>query len=1069
MAPPILDDPRLPHLALNSLNTNQNQPPYIMNPCPSKLLRGSLLLGSLFAFSTVAQAQATDASDETTADEVITLSVFEVNAESDVGYVAENTLSGSRLNARLADTPAAINVFTEEFILDVAANSLEELVQYDTNVQLDSFEAQGAVNSGTFNSATPNQRNSFRSRGLGGGYSRDFYNWYAPQDSYNIDRVDFSKGPNGVLFGIGAIGGTLNASTKRALLTQNRGRLELQAGSWDLFRAALDYNAAVVDDKLAFRLNFLDHNQDGYRYHTWHDKDRLTLSAAFKPFEKTTIRASFEQGEDFRSNQRPFGVQDTVSEWIAAGSPLSDYNNGRAAGQARDGLGARNANGYYSFIDEFGSRAVFNQARGGTTTQFNDLSTDPDFRAYHNGRRFFDDVNLFGDLATSDRIAAGGPDTWAKNEWDNLQVAWEQRLTQNLQFELSYFYEELDTDGQNPGGNNLDADPNPILSDGGTNRPFNNPYGDNPYAGQFFIENVWRTVTNSWQQDSIRATLAYDLDFTEKADGRLADILGRHQIALMAEQHNQHIISENTFEVFDYETRLLLPGTNNNAPENGRNRIRRRNYVEYGDWANFHTGRFPTSFDVDLPQFGVTGRTNFVPTGTNAIANDHIDNDIYMGAIQSFFWDGRFVTTFGYRTDSVLYDEAESVRDAPQFTGGPEDIDGDGEQYEWVLLTDQRKYTDIDVSSQSAGGVFHVNENLRLFYNQSSGINLPGLNHQVAPNGDIAPGQSAESKDYGFTFSLFGDKFSGSVLRYEAEEKDRFFFQTFGVGGMAANSLEILQRTLDSSGNPLITQEDVDARTPRFNGSLGDGDASGYEFRIVGNPTPNLTLVFGYSKSERTLSNAFRDLEAYVNDQADYYNSVLATVGATINDVETSDGQSLLNEDRDPPETIADEVDRVYSNLITNRAVRSFGFGEAPEKVSSTINYTFRDGPLNGFSLGGTVRWRGKVEMEQVLDYDDLNGNFQINPGELNLDADGNPVRLDVLHGDDQLQVDLMARYRFKQIFGTKTDMDLQLNVFNVTGNDGILPQRLTNSYMDVRQYTYVKPTSWRLTARFRF
>ena len=45
---------------------------------------------------------------------VVELSPFEVNTSRDVGYAAENTLAGSRLNARLRDTAGSVSVFTKE-------------------------------------------------------------------------------------------------------------------------------------------------------------------------------------------------------------------------------------------------------------------------------------------------------------------------------------------------------------------------------------------------------------------------------------------------------------------------------------------------------------------------------------------------------------------------------------------------------------------------------------------------------------------------------------------------------------------------------------------------------------------------------------------------------------------------------------------------------------------------------------------------------------------------------------------------------------------------------------------
>src|SRR5215213_8494717 len=54
-----------------------------------------------------------------TDEAVVVLTPFTVDTTKDRGYQAENTLSGSRLNSSLADTPASVSVFTKEFLQDV--------------------------------------------------------------------------------------------------------------------------------------------------------------------------------------------------------------------------------------------------------------------------------------------------------------------------------------------------------------------------------------------------------------------------------------------------------------------------------------------------------------------------------------------------------------------------------------------------------------------------------------------------------------------------------------------------------------------------------------------------------------------------------------------------------------------------------------------------------------------------------------------------------------------------------------------------------------------------------------
>ena len=93
---------------------------------PPRLLRlfavASLVLlsppvGPLLAQSVPATASSTSAAPATTSspnpDDAVVLSPFQVNAGSEQGYLATQTLSGARLKTDLKDIGSALTVFTE--------------------------------------------------------------------------------------------------------------------------------------------------------------------------------------------------------------------------------------------------------------------------------------------------------------------------------------------------------------------------------------------------------------------------------------------------------------------------------------------------------------------------------------------------------------------------------------------------------------------------------------------------------------------------------------------------------------------------------------------------------------------------------------------------------------------------------------------------------------------------------------------------------------------------------------------------------------------------------------------
>src|SRR5436190_550015 len=76
-------------------------------------------------------------------DGVVEMSPFSVNTSRDVGYQAENTLAGSRLNTPLRDTASSVSVFTKEFLDDVGITDLSHLLEYTVNSEMDT-NSQGA-------------------------------------------------------------------------------------------------------------------------------------------------------------------------------------------------------------------------------------------------------------------------------------------------------------------------------------------------------------------------------------------------------------------------------------------------------------------------------------------------------------------------------------------------------------------------------------------------------------------------------------------------------------------------------------------------------------------------------------------------------------------------------------------------------------------------------------------------------------------------------------------------------------------------------------------------------------
>ncbi|HLP08405.1 MAG TPA: TonB-dependent receptor plug domain-containing protein [Opitutaceae bacterium] len=267
-----------------------------------------------------AQAAATDSvKPETTEteDEAIVLSPFVVTAEEDTGYAANATAVGGRVRTDLKDIASAISVVTTQFLSDTKANDNQSLLKYTTNTEVGGIYGNYAGVGNTFINGSGESALNFlrpngntRVRGLDSAdNTRDLIKTDIPWNGFNVGRVDFQRGPNSILFGIGSPAGIINASTNTAVLGKNSGSVESQIGSFGSFRQSLDANYVLVPDTLAIRLDAVyDHQL--YRQKPAFNKNRaIFVAMRWDPklfgdnsSARTSIRANYEKG-DVKANR----------------------------------------------------------------------------------------------------------------------------------------------------------------------------------------------------------------------------------------------------------------------------------------------------------------------------------------------------------------------------------------------------------------------------------------------------------------------------------------------------------------------------------------------------------------------------------------------------------------------------------------------------------------------------------------------------------------------------------------------------------------------------------------------
>ena len=301
-----------------------------MHHLPRELLACLLSLGLGFGLTArvIAQVAPSPASTQRgTAPEErpVVLSPFTVTSEQDEGYVATNSLAGSRLNTRLADTPASISVMTKDFINDIAAISVTGAMEYAVNAGNDLNGGNTSNRGDTGNGLIANDFN-FQVRGYRQAtQTRDYFRTVLDGDTYNIERIDVARGPNSLLFGVGGPSGVINTTTKQADPTKDFGSIVTRIGSFGMQRATLDVNQGLLNGKFGARVHLLYQQADGYHDFESDDQKRGALAFTWKPTDSTTIRVNGEKGAIHQNRVRPWTAVDNYSRWRDQGSPLFAY------------------------------------------------------------------------------------------------------------------------------------------------------------------------------------------------------------------------------------------------------------------------------------------------------------------------------------------------------------------------------------------------------------------------------------------------------------------------------------------------------------------------------------------------------------------------------------------------------------------------------------------------------------------------------------------------------------------------------------------------------------------------
>lgn len=794
--------------------------------------------------------------------QLVELTPFEVRTDRDEGYLANNTLSGSRLNTALKDTPASINVFTKEFMQDIGAFNLDDVLQYGMNLQFDRDDAGGFGDSPNGNN-TVGSFQGYRVRGVNISLARNYFtSGGLPRDTFNVERVEQSRGPNSVLFGIGSAGGVVNISNKEGIIGRSFQNIRASAGSYGSWRTELDINQSL-SNKIAARLNLVRYRAGTYRLFQDGEGYAGHLALKYRVLPRVEIRGELERGHLRDNSPRNTALLDFNSYWLAAGRPLLSPTDPIPTGRGA-AIGARLS------ATTNGASLRFIQNPGETTgrlvTMANQIVTNGDNIPVQDDNLVVPQINTQG--PTADRIA----NYTTGSAFVNVEL-----VKNAVYVEAAFNHEQLSrpVNYNATQSERFRGDPNTTLP--GT-------LGPNPYAGAFFTETNWQIYDNRSRADRGRVSISAEHDFGK---------WGMYRAAVLGEMEQRWSINSTFLEV--YAGRPF-----NSVPENAANQVIRRAYFVANKWDTYYeTG--PGAGLIKGQVDPISGRTLSSELVLLSAPPDvrYLQKGL-LGALQASYFKKRLVIGTGIRRD--LRDDFTRAYVRDPVTN--------------ALVRDVGKGADVKVAGRTytLGAVLHITKNLDLIYNRSDNFNLPTAGQQVLITGSgspatvAAPNPAGKAQEYGVAITLLDGKLYGRAIHYATNTVDQFSFQGSDEVGPTANQL--LSNLL---GSRLITQADYDAHATKNTGYLSDRSADGYEFQLTANPTKNWRFTGSFAISNASASGIRKTDYAYWEATKKYLGQFTDRVG--LGSSTTTMAQEIAQTDQ----TLMDSLVLNGGGLVGNR------------------------------------------------------------------------------------------------------------------------------------------------------
>lgn len=187
-------------------------------------------------------------------------------ADASAGELQEVVVTAQRRAERLQDVPIAMNALTAQDLADWGVRQASDITAIVPNMLLNLPYGPEAQPTFTLRGVTTQDFSQNQSSPIAM-YVDDVYRSVGAVQAlqtYDLERVEVLRGPQGTLYGKNATGGAVKFYSRNPKLTDYDGYLTLGAGNYGMWQAQAAVGGPIISNELGWRVALMYEKRDGW-------------------------------------------------------------------------------------------------------------------------------------------------------------------------------------------------------------------------------------------------------------------------------------------------------------------------------------------------------------------------------------------------------------------------------------------------------------------------------------------------------------------------------------------------------------------------------------------------------------------------------------------------------------------------------------------------------------------------------------------------------------------------------------------------------------------------------------